>query len=176
MSASAEGHSAPSEGMECMACMEEIDTDGYVEYRTEHGPWMPSLFCATCVDYLLTSQWQKYVDQLAKASCKAEQRRLLDKGPPINISDRNAMPCPDNAEVALLWYGRDSQEHSAKLAGSLTGTERQVWWDEKLAFRFEEDEQVPSTDATNASNTTTAAADTADTTAAVDAAADHDAA
>jgi hypothetical protein len=47
---------------------------------------MPSLFCATCVDYLLTSQWQKYVDQLAKASCKAEQRRLLDKGPPINIS------------------------------------------------------------------------------------------
>jgi hypothetical protein len=85
------------------------------------------------------------------------------------------MPCPDNAEVALLWYGRDSQEHSAKLEGSLTGTERQVWWDEKLAFRFEEDEEVPSTDATDTTDATAAAA-TADTTAAAvaDAAADHE--
>jgi hypothetical protein len=37
MSASAERHGAPSEGIECMACMEEIDTEGYVEYRTENG-------------------------------------------------------------------------------------------------------------------------------------------
>jgi hypothetical protein len=36
-SSSTEGHSTPSEGMECMACMEEIDTEGYVEYRTENG-------------------------------------------------------------------------------------------------------------------------------------------
>jgi hypothetical protein len=80
------------------------------------------------------------------------------------------MPCPDNAEVALLWYGRDSKEHSAKLEGSLTGTERHVWWDEKLAFRFEEDEEVPADTTTT---DTAAAAATADTTA-TDAAADDE--
>jgi hypothetical protein len=36
---STEGHSTPSEGMECMACMEEIDTEGYVEYKTAEGEW-----------------------------------------------------------------------------------------------------------------------------------------
>ena len=50
------------------------------------GKWLPCHFCLTCTEYLLQTQWKKYTDGLAKATCKAEQRRLLDKGPPINIS------------------------------------------------------------------------------------------
>ncbi|KAG5187566.1 hypothetical protein JKP88DRAFT_235159 [Tribonema minus] len=134
-----EGHSAPAEGKECMVCMDDIDMEKYVEYRVgAGGPWKPCGFCVTCVETLLATQWQKYVDQLAKASCKAEQRRLLDRGPPITIYDRNGLPCPEGQDVDMLWYGRDKQEYSAKLAGALEGQARRDWWDEKLQFKFEE--------------------------------------
>ena len=45
----------------------------------------------------------------------------MAKGPPINISDPKALPCPDSGEVHSLWYMVDLKEHSAKLEGSLVG-------------------------------------------------------
>ena len=62
-----------------------------------------------------------YTTSLAKTTCKAEQRRLLQKGPPINISDARALECPDGGEVHSLWYCSDGLEHSAKLEGSFEG-------------------------------------------------------
>ncbi|CAM9090094.1 unnamed protein product [Chrysoparadoxa australica] len=140
-------HGSPPEGMTCSCCWEDVDMDLYVEYTAEEGgDWLPSQFCLTCVESLLNSQWKMYVEGLAKATCKAEQKRLLDRGPPINLRDKTALPCPDDGEVHELWYGKDGQSHSAKLLGSLQGDERQRWWDEKLAFKFdepdEEDEQA----------------------------------
>lgn len=52
---------------------------------------------------------------------------MLEKGPPINISDAKALPCPDGAEVHSLWYMIDGEEHSAKLEGSLTGEVSKQW-------------------------------------------------
>jgi hypothetical protein len=65
----------------------------------------------------------------------------------FHVQDVNALPCPDDGEVVSLWFGCDGLEHSAKLDGSLTGDARQVWWDEKLAFEFDEpdDEQQEAT-------------------------------
>ena len=65
-----------------------------------------------------------YTTSLAKTTCKAEQRRLLQKGPPINISDARALECPDGGEVHSLWYCSDGLEHSAKLEGSFEGEVR----------------------------------------------------
>jgi hypothetical protein len=74
-----------------------------------------------CIHIIISSQWAAYVNTLAKTTCKAEQRRMLTRGPPVNISDKTALPCPDDGEVYSLWY-MDSPniEQSAKLEGSLT--------------------------------------------------------
>ncbi|CAM9518795.1 unnamed protein product, partial [Phaeothamnion confervicola] len=105
---------------------------------------MPSQFCETCVLHLLSTQWNKYCDDLAKATCKAEQRRLLGRGPPVMLRDKTALPCKDDGEVHSLWFASSDKEQSAKLVGSLEGTERQVWWDEKLAFQFDEPDEPPA--------------------------------
>ncbi len=39
-----------------------------------------------------------------------------------------------------LWFAVDGKIKSAKLDGSLEGEERQTWWDDKLKFQFDEDE------------------------------------
>jgi hypothetical protein len=109
-----------------MSCWDDIDDNNYVEYRaTANGDWQPSGFCETCVSYLLKTQWDLYTSALAKTTCKAEQRRLLKAGPPVNLKDAKALPCPDEGEVHSLWFKSDSAEHSAKLEGSLTG---EVWY------------------------------------------------
>jgi hypothetical protein len=69
----------------------------------------------------LKSQWSTYTTALSKTTCKAEQRRLLARGPPINISDPKALECPDGGEVHSLWYMVDGKEYSAKLEGSYVG-------------------------------------------------------
>ncbi|CAM9894947.1 unnamed protein product [Discosporangium mesarthrocarpum] len=136
--------------MECLCCYDDITDSNYVEYRTGEGrrstknlhvPWQPALFCEECIGRLLQSQWGKYVEGLAKSTCKAEQRRMLMNGPPINISDPTALPCPEGELVHSLWYASDKEVHSAKLVGSLEGEERQIWWDEKLAFQFDEPDE-----------------------------------
>eukprot|EP00596_Hydrurales_sp_CCMP1899_P001337 CAMPEP_0119041888 /NCGR_PEP_ID=MMETSP1177-20130426/14160_1 /TAXON_ID=2985 /ORGANISM="Ochromonas sp, Strain CCMP1899" /LENGTH=105 /DNA_ID=CAMNT_0007008289 /DNA_START=231 /DNA_END=548 /DNA_ORIENTATION=+ len=85
------------------------------------------------------TQWSTYTTALEKTTCKAEQRRLLAKGPPINVSDTKALPCPDGGEVHTLWYMSDGLERSAKLEGSLTGEDRQKYWDEQASFYIAEE-------------------------------------
>jgi hypothetical protein len=117
-------HSTPSEGSSCMCCWDDLDASSYVEYRcSSDGPWLPSGYCVNCIQHLIKTQWTTYKTSLEKTNCKAEQRRLLSRGPPINLSDAKALPCPDseNGEIHSLWFMSDGEEHSAKLEGSLTG-------------------------------------------------------
>ena len=76
----------------------------------------------------MQTQWKTYVTGLEKSTCKAEVRRMLKNGPPINLRDIKALPCPDDGETQLLWYASDQQEHSAKLTDSLLGEERERFW------------------------------------------------
>ena len=115
-------HKVPNAGSTCMSCWDDITEEIYVEYKTAaDSEWFPSLFCQNCVDHLLLSQWELYTTALAKTTCKAEQRRLLKRGPPINLRDDQALSCPDGGEVYSLWFSNDKSVHSAKLKGSLTG-------------------------------------------------------
>jgi hypothetical protein len=50
---------------------------------------------------MLKTQWDQYCKRLATVNCKAEQRRMLERGPPVNISDKTALPCPDTEEVGI---------------------------------------------------------------------------
>lgn len=130
-------HATPAEGATCASCWDDLGKETYVEYKADSaGAWLPSGFCQDCIGMLLKSQWTKYKESLSTTTCKAEQRRLLDRGPPVNLSDKNALPCPTgaHAEVYMLWYMSDGEEHSAKLEGSLEGEERERYWNEQKAF------------------------------------------
>ena len=114
-----------------MCCMSDLDETNYCEQQAEQGgKWLPSGFCQICVTHLLKTQWPNYTKALAAVTCKAEQNRLLKRGPPINVSDKTAMPCPDDVEVHALWFMSGNEYRSAKLEGSLVGEERQAYWDE----------------------------------------------
>lgn len=118
-------HAEPSAGMTCLSCWDDVDQSNYVEYRSSgESAWMPSGFCEMCITYLVKTQWELYTSALAKTTCKAEQRRLLKTGPPINLRDVKALPCPDDGEVHSLWFMSSGVEQSAKLEGSLVG---EVW-------------------------------------------------
>jgi hypothetical protein len=61
---------------------------------------------------------------------------VLSAPPQINVKDPG-LPCPDNGnneEVFQFWYASDDAVHSARLKGSLVGTERDEFWAEKQAF------------------------------------------
>jgi hypothetical protein len=119
----------PDPVVNCSSCWEDITATNYVEYfptpsieeHAEPVQWTMSKYCEDCVKYLLQTQWKIYTDALAKTTCKAEQRRLLKRGPPINLRDDEALPCPEKGEVQSLWFLSDGLEHSAKLEGSLVG-------------------------------------------------------
>eukprot|EP00349_Pseudokeronopsis_sp_Brazil_P008790 CAMPEP_0202972034 /NCGR_PEP_ID=MMETSP1396-20130829/32842_1 /ASSEMBLY_ACC=CAM_ASM_000872 /TAXON_ID= /ORGANISM="Pseudokeronopsis sp., Strain Brazil" /LENGTH=152 /DNA_ID=CAMNT_0049702029 /DNA_START=93 /DNA_END=551 /DNA_ORIENTATION=+ len=144
---------SPPVGKECLCCMEDISAENYAEYLPhahEENPnpsWIPAQYCQTCIEYLLQTQFQNFKDAWQKTTCKAEQRRLVTRGPPINLRDDKAMPCPGKVEINLLWYMSDGQEKSAKLLNSLEGEERERYWDELRAF-YSEDE--PDDEATSA--------------------------
>ena len=142
-----------------MACYGDLDKDCYVEYKSVlDGPWLPAKFCEMCVSYLITTQFNKYKDSLANTKCKAEMRRLVEAGPPVNVYDKTALPCESesegkgeekdststststtkdtskNGEVVALWFMSDGKEHSPKLSGSLVGEARNAYWAEVKAF------------------------------------------
>lgn len=126
-----EQHGVPVEASECLCCLEPMTIDLYVEYKPlDESPWLVSGYCVECISSLIKMQWSKFVDGIKNSTCEAELRRMVSKGPPINLRDPKALPCPNDGEVALLWFGRDGECHSAKLAGSLIGEERDRYWQE----------------------------------------------
>lgn len=79
-------HSQPEEGATCACCWDNVTAENYVEYKASaDDSWHPSGYCLDCINILLKSQWQQYNDQVKTVKCKAEQRRLLTRGPPINL-------------------------------------------------------------------------------------------
>lgn len=136
----------PEAGATCKSCWDDLSAEIYCEYQAvENGEWLPSGYCQMCVLHLMGTQWGQYTSALAKTTCKAEQARLLERGPPINLRDASnlALPCPDGGEVFRLWFQGEGggAERSAKLEGSLEGDARQKFWDEQLAFKFDEKDE-----------------------------------
>jgi hypothetical protein len=108
-----------------------------VEYQTAPSmQWNPCMYEQSVVVELVDTQFTAFVDRVKTTDCQAELRRLLDAGPPIYISDKHAMPLPDNGDTHIiqLWYASDKKERSAKLKGAVEGEERQALWDELKQF------------------------------------------
>jgi len=137
-------HKEPVEGNTCACCWDDICQSNYVEYRShESGDWLSSGYCQSCLQHLIQTQWQVYISSLEKSTCRAEMKRLLGRGPPINLRDPKALPCPNDGEVFEVWFMSDGAIHSAKLDGSLLGEDRDIFWREKLEFFPEEESDDP---------------------------------
>jgi hypothetical protein len=139
--------------MECLATMEDItEEDGnYVEYQTSPSKlWHPCHYERSVVENLLKTQFHDYVEKVRTTDCQAELRRLLSSGPPIYISDKHAMPLPDDeTHICALWFAGDNTERSAKLDGAVEGEERQKLWTELKSFIIVEGKESGDYDSNN---------------------------
>ena len=136
--ASSSEHSAPADGLECMATMEDITLDdgNYCEYQTAPSmKWHPSLYSSEVVRRLINTQFPEYVSGVRKADCEADLKRRIGKGPPIWVEDKHAMPVPEeDTHICRVWFSGDGKEYSAKLRGALEGAERDALWEELKNF------------------------------------------
>uniref|UniRef100_K3WX72 Uncharacterized protein n=1 Tax=Globisporangium ultimum (strain ATCC 200006 / CBS 805.95 / DAOM BR144) TaxID=431595 RepID=K3WX72_GLOUD len=145
--ASSYAHGKPAEGMECLATMEDIteEDSNYCEYQTApSGAWHPALFASDVVQQLLDTQFHQYMKAVQQPDCKAELRRLVNKGPPIYVEDKHALALPEgDTHVIKLWFAKDNEERSAKLDGALEGDARETLWAElkQLLDAMEEDKE-----------------------------------
>jgi len=122
--------------MMCLATMEDITEENYVEYQTYPSlNWHACQYEQSVIHQLLKSKFEDFVNKVKTTDCQAELRRLLDAGPPVYISDKHAMPIPDgDTHIIKLWYSSDSQERSAVLEGALQGKDREKLWNELNKF------------------------------------------
>lgn len=115
-----------------------------VEYQTYPSmQWHPAKYEASVILQLQKDQFSAFVNKVKTTDCQAELRRLLDKGPPIYISDKHALPLPENGDthICKLWFSSDDAERSAVLEGALEGDARQKLWDELKEFIIEEGQE-----------------------------------
>lgn len=110
----------PPAGSSCLVCFEDLSRENAVGYKpSKHAGWSLSTFCVDCVKHLLKIQYHKYLDTLATTTCAKEQRTLLDRGPPVNVSDRLGFPEAESAEVYSLYDFGSAEPLSPRLEGSL---------------------------------------------------------
>ena len=54
--------------------------------------WYPCRYEQSVVEHLLKTQFPDFIERVKTTDCQAELRRLLKNGPPVYISDNNALP------------------------------------------------------------------------------------
>jgi hypothetical protein len=54
--------------------------------------WYPCRYEQSVVEHLLKTQFPDFIERVKTTDCQAELRRLLQNGPPVYISDKNALP------------------------------------------------------------------------------------
>ena len=121
-----------------------------VEYQTYPSmQWHPAKYEESVILQLLRDQFPTFVKKVKTTDCQAELRRLLATGPPIYISDKHALPLPDNGDthICKLWFSSDDTERSAKLEGALEGEERKKLLDELNEFIIEDGREEGDDDA-----------------------------
>ena len=130
---SSETHATTApQGLECLITFEDIDGENYCEYQTAPSMlWHPAKASFDAIEYLRTTQFQRYMDRVQSTDCAAEMSRLLTKGPPIYVDESNCLPLPyGETHVFRFWRMRDNTDVSAVLQGALHGDERQALWDQ----------------------------------------------
>ena len=129
--------------------------------------WYPCRYEQSVVEHLLKTQFHDFIERVKTTDCQAELRRLLQNGPPVYISDKNALPVVVESDVVVdrdeeevgkdedkdksdtqsqsqsyicnLWYASNpDQEISSKLHGAVEGEDRDNLWTELKEFLVEE--------------------------------------
>lgn len=90
--------------MECPVCYDDLTDENSLEYQIfgDANQWFPCHFCEFCILALQSIQFQKYCADLMNSTCAREQRALLERGPPINVHDKNGFPMAGSNEIAKL--------------------------------------------------------------------------
>jgi hypothetical protein len=133
-----------------------------VEYQISPSMlWYPCMYEQSVVEHLLKTQFHDFIERVKTTDCQAELRRLLKNGPPIYISDKNALPIIDvdvdgeevgedkdksdtaqsqsQSYICSLWYANNpDKEISSKLHGAVEGDDRDNLWTELKEFLVEE--------------------------------------
>jgi hypothetical protein len=136
---------------EFCACSRIMMLPFEVEYETYPSmEWHPAKYEESVIRQLLKDQFPTFVNKVKTTDCQAELRRLLATGPPIYISDKHALPLPENGDTHIcnLWFSSDNQERSAKLEGALEGEERQQLWNDLNQFLIKEGQEEGDIDGT----------------------------
>lgn len=108
---------------ECASCLGDLTNDVSVTYQdNENSEWKECVFCKTCIDYMLETKWSDFMASLKKINCKAEFKRIVMSGPPINLRD-NSIQC-SNESKEVYKFKCDNEEFSAKLKDSFVGSVR----------------------------------------------------
>ena len=118
---------------ECLSCFDDIINENFVLYKdTLTSKWKPCPYCSQCINHMIKTKWYDYIHQIDTADCAAALKRLLARGPPLNLRDQ-AIECDNGtSEIYMLYF--NNAEQSAKLEGSLTGEERERWLSEQHTY------------------------------------------
>lgn len=117
----------------CISCYDNITNENYVLYKdNEISPWKSCNFCEICIINMIETQWELYVQNVATEDCEPTLRKLLNKGPPINLRENSIICDNEQSEVYKFWFA--NSEQSAKLKGSLEGEQRNKWIQDKFSF------------------------------------------
>lgn len=136
----------PFSGGDCLSCFDELTADNAVEFTFENSTpqmetrnnWSTAKFCFECIQTLIQTQFKKFMKDCVDVDCERTMRALMERGPPIFISDPYAFPNSDGREIQ--WLRRyDDPQHAfeGKLEGAVTGQERQDLWDHLKGFMVE---------------------------------------
>lgn len=84
--------------MECACCF--CDIDDVLKYRDEKdGKWKDCIYCKDCVEYMIETQFNDYVERIKNETCKVSLERLLEMGPPLKFRDPKVICNNDKNEV-----------------------------------------------------------------------------
>jgi hypothetical protein len=126
-------HRVPSG--DCLFCCAEFDDSCYAEYLPPSltGNWIPSPYCSNCIQqFFIDQQWAKYLKSIAEADCAAALRRVLNKPPPLYVTDKGfASDESPEGVVGQFWFMQGDLVKSSKLKDALEGDERDLFWQEK---------------------------------------------
>ena len=84
--------------MECIICYEEINEENKV--ITDKNNIYE--YCFTCVQYLKNTKINKFIEDFKKEDCLASIKRMIRKGIPFMVDDKNLFIYHKNKNISFL--------------------------------------------------------------------------
>eukprot|EP01055_Gregarina_sp_Pseudo9_P002765 Gregarina_sp_Pseudo_9__2764@NODE_2_length_7458_cov_33_430786_g1_i0_p8_GENE_NODE_2_length_7458_cov_33_430786_g1_i0NODE_2_length_7458_cov_33_430786_g1_i0_p8_ORF_typecomplete_len135_score15_53zfRING_2/PF13639_6/0_042Destabilase/PF05497_12/0_024zfC3HC4_2/PF13923_6/0_38zfC3HC4/PF00097_25/0_3zfRING_5/PF14634_6/7_9zfRING_5/PF14634_6/80zfRING_5/PF14634_6/3_5e03Cys_rich_CPXG/PF14255_6/4_NODE_2_length_7458_cov_33_430786_g1_i034583862 len=123
----------------CKICWEDLEDEVKVQFTIDrvvddNTEWKDCLFCYDCIQLLLQSQFEKFMNDAINADCEKVIQRLVQRGPPVWVHDPNGFPDTGDEEIPWMRRCHNGQVFSGKLKGAKEGEERGALWAELKQF------------------------------------------